>query len=219
MDAMRLLGGLLGNNALGSSMGGQVLNTLSRSLGGGGRRTSSTASLLGGLAVAAVQHYMRSSSAGRAGGASRSGGGWPGGGGMPDLAGLMGASPPPSPEPARANEQALLLAEAMIAAARADGHVDQEEQQRILQHLGELDAEERDFIREVMARPVDVDDLVRRTPAELRGSVYGVSVAAIRVDTMEEARYLRELAARLGLDHQTVAQIHGELGVPPPVPG
>jgi len=215
MDAMRLLGGLLGNNALGSSMGGQVLNTLSRSLGGGGRRGGTAASLLGGLAVAAVQHYMRSSSANRSGGAQPGGSG----GGMPDLAGLMGASPPPPPEPARANEQALLLAEAMIAAARADGHVDQEEQQRILQHLGELDAEERDFIREVMAKPVDVDDLARRTPAELRASVYGVSVAAIRVDTMEEARYLRELAARLGLDHQAVAQIHGELGVPPPVPG
>ena len=148
---------------------------------------------------------------------SRSLGG--GGGGMPDLAKLMGTSPPPLPEPARANEQALLLAEAMIAAARADGHVGQEEQQRILQHLGELDAEEKQFIREVMARPVDVDDLARRTPAELRGSVYGVSVAAIRMDAVEEVGYLRKLAARLGLDHHTVAQIHSELRVPPPVPG
>jgi len=214
MDAMRLLGGLLGNNALGSSMGGQVLNTLSRSLGGR-RRGGTAASLLGGLAVAAVQHYMRSGSAGRSAG-TRPG---VGAGGMPDLAALMGTSPPPLPEPARADAQALLLAEAMIAAARADGHVDQEEQQRILQHLGELDAEEKQFIREVMARPVDVEDLARRTPPELRDAVYGVSLAAIRVDTAEEARYLRELASKLGLDPQSVARIHNELGVPPPVPG
>ena len=142
-------------------MGGRVLNTLSRGLGGGGRRTGTATSFLGGLAVAAVQHYMRSSSAGRTGGGDWSGGarqrGAPaGGGGMADLAGLLGASPPPLPEPARANEQALLLAEAMIAAARADGHVDQEEQQHILQHLGELDAEEKQFIREVITRPMDI---------------------------------------------------------------
>lgn len=220
MDAMRLLGGLLGNNALGSSMGGQVLNTLSRSLGGSSRSGGgSAATLLGGLAMAAVQHYMKSGSGGQSRSASAQPGGFPGGGGMPDLAGLFGAGTPPLPEPQGANEQALLLVEAMITAARADGQVDREEQQKILQRLGDLDAEERQFIQEVMTKPLDVDDLARRTPPELRGSLYGVSVAAIRVDTMEEARYLQALAARLGLDHRTVSQIHSELGVPPPMPG
>lgn len=205
MDAMRLLGGLLGNNSLGGSLGGQVLNSLSRGMSG--RRGGGTAAaLLGSLAVAAVQHYMQSSNTSSH---SRSP--------APTMGSFAGMSAPPLDMP-QANQQARLFVEAMIAAARADGKVDREEQGKILGQLGDMGADELEFVRETMSRPVDLDDLARRTPAELRGPLYAAALSAIRVDTLEESVFLQTLAAKLGLSAADLAEIHGDLGLPPPLP-
>lgn len=202
MDAMRLLGGLLGNNSLGRGLGGQVLNTLMR--GTGRRRGSSTAaSVLGGLAIAAVQQYMRSANT-----PSQA---------PPTISTLAGMEAPPLNH-GQAEQQARLLVEAMLAAARADGQVDRDEQAKILSQLGELDADERQFLQDTMARPVDLDDLARRTPTELRGALYAAALSAIQVDTLEETHFLQELAAKLGLSSQELGEIHGDLGLPPPLP-
>lgn len=120
-----------------------------------------------------------------------------------------------SPEQTRA----ILMLRAMIAAAKADGEVDPEERAQLMDRLkaAGADDEARRFIEEELAKPVDlyaITSEVRdvRTAAE----VYAASLAAIRVDTEAERRYLDTLALRLGLDQATVAEITRKFASPSP---
>ena len=56
----------------------------------------------------------------------------------------------------------------------------------------------------------------RRPSPELAVQVYAASLLAIEVDTAAERAYLRDLAARLGLDASAVAHVHQALGVAAP---
>jgi uncharacterized membrane protein YebE (DUF533 family) len=110
-----------------------------------------------------------------------------------------------------------LLVRAMIQAAKADGQIDQAEMQKIIGKIGEdgVTTEEKAYVMSQLAAPVDVAALA----AEVRGpaqaaEVYGASLLAIDVDTEAERAYLRELAAALGLDPATVAQLHQLTGAP-----
>ena len=79
--------------------------------------------------------------------------------------------------------------------------------------LLDLDEEERQFIREQMAAPIDAQALAREVPQGLGPQVYLVSVMAIDFDSQEEAQYLHKLAQALGLEPQMVNRIHQEVGV------
>ena len=46
--------------------------------------------------------------------------------------------------------------------------------------------------------------------------LYAASLLAIRVDSEAERAYLRDLAGRLGLDPETVVQLHHALNAPAP---
>lgn len=119
----------------------------------------------------------------------------------------------PTPEQ---NAMAGLILRAMIQAAKSDGHVDEGERQRLLGHLGDdLDAEERQFIRDQMAAPVDAAALARDVPEGMERQVYLMSLLAIDFDNEAEARYLNDLATGLSLDRATVNEIHAEAGVMP----
>lgn len=103
---------------------------------------------------------------------------------------------------------------AMIQAAKSDGTIDDAEKQRLLGQLGDdLDDEERQFIRDQMAAPVDPEALAREIPKGLESQVYLMSLMAIDLDHEDEARYLDRLARALNLDRPAVNQIHDELGV------
>lgn len=116
----------------------------------------------------------------------------------------------PTPEQ---NATAGLMLKAMIQAAKSDGRIDEAEKQRLLGHLGdELDDEERQFIREQMAAPVDAAALAQEVPDGLEAQVYLMSLLAIDFDNEEEARYLHALAEAMGLPRETVNQIHDEVG-------
>lgn len=110
-----------------------------------------------------------------------------------------------------------LALRAMIAAAKADGQIDQTEMQKIVGKIsGEgVTAEEKQFVLEEMARPLDIAALAAeaRDPAQA-AQVYAASILAIDVDTEQERVYLHELAAALGLDDAAVAQLHKMTGVP-----
>ncbi|WP_265499279.1 tellurite resistance TerB family protein [Paracoccus beibuensis] len=119
----------------------------------------------------------------------------------------------PTPEQ---NALAGLMLRAMIQAAKSDGHIDDAERQRLLGHLGDdLDAEERDFIRQQMTAPVDAAALARDVPEGMQAQVYLMSLLAIDFDSEAEARYLNELAVAMGLDRSTVNDIHRKAGVMP----
>ena len=111
---------------------------------------------------------------------------------------------------------AVLLIRSMIAAAYADGRLDEDERRRIMERLAGvgLDYEERRFIEEQLAAPPDLDEIVSRinTPALAR-QVYTASLLAITVDTPAERDYLKSLARRLYLSDAMVASIHAELGL------
>lgn len=117
----------------------------------------------------------------------------------------------PTPEQ---NAVAGLMLRAMIQAAKSDGTVDDAEKQRLLGKLGDdLDDEERQFIRDQMAAPVDPEALARDVPAGLESQVYLMSLLAIDLDHDDEARYLDRLAQALRLDRPSVNAIHKDVGV------
>lgn len=116
----------------------------------------------------------------------------------------------PTPEQ---NAVAGLMLKAMIQAAKSDGRIDDAEKERLLGHLGdELDDDERQFIREQMAAPVDAAALAREVPDGLQAQVYLMSLLAIDFDNEEEARYLHALAEAMGLPREAVNKIHDEVG-------
>lgn len=117
---------------------------------------------------------------------------------------------PPTPEQ---NAVAGLMLKAMIQAAKADGEIDAGERERLMGQLGDLDAQEQQFIREQMAAPVDARALAREVPEGLERQIYMMSVLAIDFDHQEEAVYLRELAQALGLRQDAVDDVHQQIGV------
>ena len=119
----------------------------------------------------------------------------------------------PTPEQ---NAVAGLMLRAMIQAAKSDGRIDDAEKQRLLGHLGDsLDDDERQFIREQMAAPVDARALAGEVPKGLEAQVYLMSLLAIDFDNEDEARYLRDLAQAMGLSREAVNGIHAEAGATP----
>lgn len=114
---------------------------------------------------------------------------------------------------AEQNAMAGLMLRAMIQAAKADGRIDEAERERLLGQLGDLDDDDRAFIRQQMAAPVDAQALAREVPKGLEAQVYLMSLMAIDFDSREEAEYLHSLADALGIDRATTNQIHEQVGV------
>lgn len=134
-----------------------------------------------------------------------------GGGGAPAQIGADQIAATISPE----NEK--LMIRAMIAAAKADGAVDQTEMQKIIGRVGEggVEDSERAFVMAELAAPLDIDALAAEvTTPEQAAQIYAASLMAISVDSAAETAYLRDLAARLRLDPAAVAELHQMTGAP-----
>lgn len=216
----KLLGGLIRNSSRGNSGG----------LGG----LMSGGAALGALGVAmeAVEHFMNKSQDGKTP---------PPIPGSPPP--LPGSAPPPPPIPGSATlspptavppppgqtassmpvqsaagtvekEDTVLLIRAMIAAANADGVIDQVEREAILARLQTVDLspEEQSFITQELLSPADLETITNGIDSpELARQVYMVSLMAIEVDTDRERQYMETLASRLGLESTAVEQIHRSL--------
>lgn len=121
------------------------------------------------------------------------------------------ADSPFSTEPAAiSNDFALSLVRAMIAAAKADGHIDADERGRIMDkvHLSGLGAEAEAFIEAELAKPADLDALIAAAQTEeQKVEIYTASRLTIEPDTRTERGYLDMLAGRLGLDDALVDHI------------
>ena len=207
------LGGLL--NQLGGSSGASGgLGGLLNQLGGAGGSSASgggLGGLLGGLAGAAGAGGLM---AGLGGSTS----------GKPEreeadfgavLNSQFDANPTPAIQPSQDQEVlAALMIAAMIQAAKSDGTFDQAEREKLLSHLGDVDAEEAAFVNARMDAPVDVDGLVAQTPEGMEAQVYAMSLLAIDLDTQDEAQYLHQLAKGYGMKPAAVNEIHAQMGVP-----
>jgi len=109
-----------------------------------------------------------------------------------------------------ANEHALLLVRAMIAAALSDGRLDETERNTIVGRLGALGvgSEERSFLDAEIARPWSPAQFAAAAAMpEQRAEIYLASAIAIEADTDAERAYLKYLAATLQLDEQLIAHL------------
>ncbi len=236
-DASRILGGLVGG-AL-PATASKVLRHVNRQGGSsslleGAAVPGGVLGLLGGLAIAAYDHYSEQQKT--TGDGSATPPPPPGHRQTPPpppgalTASAETATPPPPPGVALGQpplpsteaadvdqKQALILIQAMITAAKADGEVDADESRRILGKLEEAGAsvDERAWVMAELAKPLDVAALVEQVrEPELAVQVYAASLLAIDVDTDAERRYLINLREQLQIDGEAVTQIHEALKLP-----
>ncbi len=112
------------------------------------------------------------------------------------------------------DDRAQLLVCAMVNAAKADGQLDQAEQDAILGQLGEVTQDEVDFLKKQFAAPLDVREFTWNVPLGLEQEVYSFSLMAIGLDQQKEANYLKELAHGLRMGPEDCNQIHARFGAP-----
>jgi uncharacterized membrane protein YebE (DUF533 family) len=107
----------------------------------------------------------------------------------------------------------LVLIRAMVGAAKADGHVDGTEQQRLFGQVEELglDAEAKAYVFDLLSQPVDMASITNAVASPEQGAeVYLASEMAIDVDVPAERAYLDALAARLKLPADLRAQLDAQ---------
>lgn len=177
-----------------------------------GRSITGSALKLGGLAAVAGLAYKayQNYQDGKAPDESRK-----------DASGEPELLPPPSEtafDPAAApqgeDEFALALIRAMIAAARADGHVDDAEREQIAGKLAMsgLDHDAADFINRELAAPFDLDSIVSAAKTDAQKvELYTASRLTISPDSRAERGYLDMLAGRLGLPDALVDHVEATI--------
>ena len=203
-------------------LGGLIRSGMRR--GGAGGLLSGGAMLgLVGVAMAAAEHFLNRPGGMTGGTAPPPPRGAHRGGPPPPPPGPGGAARPPPPgAPAfesiqedRRAQDAVLLIRAMIAAANADGVIDQDECGRIFDRLKEqqLSPEDQAFLMHELLAPQNAQAVAcAAVERRMAGAVYEVSLLAIDPDTEKEQRYLQDLAHYLGLDDTQIASIHRHLG-------
>ena len=204
MNPERILGALVRDALMGGSGMGRHRRHVRR--GGGSLLGPGMKGMLGmgalGVAIAAFDHFTKQQKAGAGAFTGTAGVAPP----LPPLPPL----PPPPPASVAKEQEALLMIQAMIAAANADYELDAEERARIVRTMEEsgLDPAERTALLAELEKPLDMATLAAKanTPA-LKRDVYLASEMAISADTKAEQNYLARLAKQLGLGDEQVAEL------------
>ena len=170
--------------------GGAAVGLVAMLLGGRRRNTFSRSALLvggiGALAKVAMDAWARQ-------------------GGTPDQAAaeLVGDS-------AEAHARTLLLA--MVAAAKADGHIDEEEHSAIEAELEDLPESVKGFLGEAIAAPANPEAIAARVQGGQEGrEVYAASALMYGPDHPAELDYLDRLARALGISEEEARRIEGDI--------
>ena len=216
LDAKRLLdqflGGQDGKGGAGEFMkgagGGALAGGLAAILLGSktGRNIGGEALKLGGMAAVGALAYKayRDWQAGKEAPAAA-----PARESVPMLPAPSGTPFNPSSE---SGQQTLArhLLRAMIAAAKADGHVDDDERKKIADKLklAGIGAEAEKFLLAELESPLDLDTLVAGAKTDAQKlELYTASRLTIDPDTRAERGYLDLLAGRLGLPDALVDHV------------
>jgi uncharacterized membrane protein YebE (DUF533 family) len=112
-------------------------------------------------------------------------------------------------------DDALLFLRTMVAAAAADGQIDEAERSRITKGLTEagIDPDATRWLDTEMASPADVEELAANVnDPEKAAQVYSAARIAIDPDTIQEREFLNQLAEALDLDPAVRAQIDDTAG-------
>ncbi len=206
-----LLGSVLGGSSGSSGGAGDMLRGL---MGGGSQQAGGLGSILSGM-MGGQQAGGQSSSG--LGGLLDSLGGGGAGGGLGALLNQALSGAPASQIEATPDQEkeAELMLRAMIAAAKADGEIDAEEQRKLTEHLGDdVSPEELALVKREMASQTSLEDLIAEVPKGMEQQIYLMSLLAIDLDHQAEAEYLDKLAKGLNISPQQANAIHEQLGVP-----
>jgi uncharacterized membrane protein YebE (DUF533 family) len=107
-------------------------------------------------------------------------------------------------------DDALLFLRTMVAAAAADGQIDQTERSRIIKGLTEagIDPQASHWLETEMSSPADVEELAATiNDPEKAAQVYAAARIAIDPDTIQEREFLNQLAEALDLGPDVRRQI------------
>lgn len=132
----------------------------------------------------------------------------------------------PSQAPQGEAEFALTLVRAMIAAANADGHIDDAERKHIADKLSlsGLDADAEAFLLKEIENPLSIDELITAAQTDAQKlELYTASRLTIEPDTRTERGYLDLLAGRLQLPDALIDHVEATIASastlqPAPVP-
>jgi uncharacterized membrane protein YebE (DUF533 family) len=109
----------------------------------------------------------------------------------------------------------LVLIRAMVGAAKADGHIDATEQQRLfseVERLG-LDSASKAYVFDLLTQPVDVNSIAGAVSTPEQGAeVYLASRLAIDPDVPAERAYLDALAVKLKLPAELRSHLDAQAG-------
>ncbi|MCJ1888340.1 tellurite resistance TerB family protein [Pseudomonas sp. LA21] len=105
--------------------------------------------------------------------------------------------------PAQAEQHSHAILRAIVAAAKADGHIDDRERQLIDGEIAKLtgDVELQGWLDRELAKPLDPAEVARAaTSEEMAAEMYLASLLMIDETNFMERAYLDELARQLSLD-------------------
>lgn len=106
--------------------------------------------------------------------------------------------------------RSLELLQAMIMAARADGHIDEQEQAMITEQIDELGADDEMhcWVEQQLKAPLDAQALARAADSpQAAREMYLISVAVIDDQTPMERAWLDQLASALDLPQEVTAEL------------
>ncbi len=109
------------------------------------------------------------------------------------------------------HEEVYLLLKAMINAAKADGTIDADEQQKIMEFMGDMSKVEQMFVKHEMSQALQLDAFLKEIPEGMEQQVYYMSLFAIDLDVEAERVYLEKLAEGLKLSTEEINAIHESL--------
>lgn len=204
-----------GTFAAGAAAGGIVgllLGSKKAKKIGGNLLTYGGAAVLGGLAYKAWQNWQQNKQAGAPGIAPA------------EIAPAPrdSAFDPTSGSAADGSPFALAIVRAMIAAAKADGHIDAAEQRSLFERIETLglDAEAKAFVFDELGRPADLDAIAALPRSqEQAAEIWLASRLAIDPDDVREKAYLSALGAKLNLPQPLIAHLEGQVHAALPAPG
>jgi uncharacterized membrane protein YebE (DUF533 family) len=228
IDAPKLLDRFLNSGLATGVVAGALGSSMLRRGGLGGVARLGGLALVGTLAYQAYQRYQQQQ--GQLPPEQRQSGFRATAGGvlsnLPGLNDILGGAPAAAPPPGSGfasadapaqhqNQLGQALLTAMIAAAKADGEVDQEESSRIFGEMEQvgLTAEEKSYVLSELSKPLDVEDVAKlATSREIAAQLYTASAIVVDAANDRERDYLNKLAQRMNLDQAFVDELNKQIG-------
>ncbi len=193
-------GGLAGGAAAGGMMALLMGNKSARKMAGKAAKYGGTA-LLGGLAYKAYHNWQQNQSPQQT---------------QPVTAEDIEQAQAVIPQHLDSNESSLhlTLIKSMIAAAKADGHIDPTEQQHIFDAVEkmQINADEKAIVFDSLRQSISIEEIAHAvTSVEHKAEVYLAGYMAIDPDHPAEVAHLNELAVALQLDPEFVAHLEQQV--------